>query len=417
MWDPLPSKVLSVLQSDIFGHPLLPNLKTLRLGHVRDDYIPLIPLFLSTRTTAVCLLFSEPNLHKITVVSMIATLPKLCPNLCEIHLSGLPRDPTIAVAVSELVLNTNYNTLRNFHVNSTLTEEARKVIYNHPYLRTLQTVVGRTTVLPTMVLPNLTNIHVGYHHGHNWLEGFRGASFGKLAMVSISPESNSIDNLLGAFETVALTTSIPATLSTFKFYTWHPWRPVYRSLLPFTQLENLVIEFSCQLGCSSTIDDDIVIDLAQAMPKLEFLQFGDRPCETPGGVTVKGLAALAHHCPRLFDLTIHFQVASLDPPELHLVSTEESTIRRGVCALRSLHAGQIHVPEESTLMVALTLLRIFPCLELIASPDAGWKKVSEAIYSSKQLALCSSKEYLFVIPWDTTDDTSPEPGAMCESDV
>ena len=90
--------------------------------------------------------------------------------------------------------------------------------------------------------------------------------------------------------------------------------------------------------CSSTIDDDIVVDLARAVPKLEIRRIGRTPCETPTGVTAKGLAALAHYCPRLSELRIHFQVTGLDLLAIpQAASSGESTMPREDCALRCLH--------------------------------------------------------------------------------
>ena len=334
---------------------------------------------------------------------MITAFPKLCPNLHDIGLIGLPRDSMITVAVSELVLTTNQNTLQYFHVDSPLTMEACQVIYKLPNLCTLRAIIDSSTALPTMVLPGLAAIYIEYHNGHEWLQGFRGASLGKLTSVAFSCKSDSIDSFLGAFESVALTTSIPTTLSTFQFYTKCQWRPSYRSLLPFTQLRELVIESDCGLGCSSTIDDDTITDLARTMPQLETLELGDRPCETPSaGVTVKGLTALTYYCPRLFELVIHFQVDGLDPPDIPcLTSTGEPTIPQEGCILELFHVGETCVPEESAMMVALTLLNLFPRLRYIDYSDGSWEKVDHAIQNSKRLIHCSSEKRLVPVPRST----------------
>ena len=395
--DPWPLQVFSVLQFRTSGKPLLPNLRSLDLWYVTGDPIPFIPLVLSARTTTIDIMFSELGPHNVATASMIANFPTFCPALREIRLICLPRDPMMTAAVSELVLTTNQNTLRHFHASSPLTEEAHEVIYRLPVLRELWTVIVGPTLLPTMMLQNLTDIDVDYNHNHDWLQGFREASLGKLASITIHSQSESIGDFLGAFESVALTTSIPTTLLKFRFHTDRSWEPRFRSLLPFTQLTTLLIDSNCETGCSSTIDDDTITELAQAMPELGVLQLCDRPCETPAGVTVKGLAALAYYCPRLSYLAIHFQVASLDPPEIPSpVSADESTVPREPCELRSLQAGHTRVPEESALMVALTLINIFPCLEDIVYLDMGWERVANAIQNSKRLARCSSKKSMFV---------------------
>ena len=360
--------------------PLLPRLEVLSLPYLPSSSVPLIPTLLSPRTTSINFIFSltdPPDCS--TAASVIAMLPTLCPNLHKIQLDGLPRDPMITLAVSELA---KQNTLQYFNADSPLTVEACQTIYNNPELRVLvQTIVDRPTALPTMVLPNLTNLYIECYSSHDWLQVFHEASLEKLDWLTISSKSSSIGNFLGAFEAVALTTSIPATLSNFRFRTKCPWRPSYRSLLPFTQLKCIIIEASCEFSCSSTIDDDTITDLALAMPKLEHLQLGNRPCKTPAGVTVKGLAALAFHCPRLSNLLIHFQVATLDPLEIpSLPSADQPTISHEGSASFTLDPGFICVPRESVFVVSETLLKLFPHLSHIHytySEDTRWEDVFE----------------------------------------
>ena len=258
--------------------------------------------------------------------------------------------------------------------------------------------------------PNLTNLTITYDHGSDWLRVFQGATLGKLESIEFHCESDQTGDFLEAFEKIALATSISATLSRFSFYTTHPWRPNYRSLLPFTQLKRLIVEFSCEGDCSSTIDDGTITDLARAMPMLEILHLGDSPCRTPGGVTAKGLAALAHYCLGLSNLRIHFHVDSLNLPEVPaIVSDGGSALPREDCALTTLEVGDIHVPRESTLMVAMTLVRLFPRLSVIywRDEDEGWDKIEDALSCSKRFANCSSGRYLLATPRSNVDDTSP----------
>lgn len=396
MQDLPPSQVLSVLQFRAISEPLLPNLKTFLFWPATGELTSFIPSLLSPRTTAIDIGFIGSNHPKAVIASMITTLPTLYPNLQKISLSSLPRDPIIVAATSELLLSTNRDAIRSFCATSPLTEEAREVISKLPDLCELHMVVDGPASLPTLILPNLTDISVEFNHDHDWLEGFREATLGKLASVTFTSDSDLIGDFLEAFKSVALTTSISETLSTFKFCTPSPWRPNYHSLLSFVHLEDLEIEFSCEGGCSSTVDDDTIINLAQTMPKLRYLYLGDSPCQTPTGVTVKGLTALAYYCRRLWMLRVHFQVDSLNPQEdLQVISGPGSTILRGDCALSDLHVGEIHVPKGSVLMVALTLLRIFPNLENIEYASEECEQVADAIWHSKQLTDRSSKKHPF----------------------
>jgi hypothetical protein len=186
---------------------------------------------------------------------MFTTFPTLCPNLQDINLYSVPRDPVIAAAVSEFLLATNRDALRYLRVDSLLTEEACEVLYKLPTLCELSVVVEGSTSLPTLVLPNLTSMDVEYDYGRDWLQGFCGATLGRLGSFTICATSKSaqIGDFLEEFRTVALTTSAPNTLSLFRFNTSRPWKPSYSPLLAFEQLTTLDIEFSCRNWLTTTL--------------------------------------------------------------------------------------------------------------------------------------------------------------------
>lgn len=377
-------QLVSILQLAAADGPLFPTLKTLILLRVFDEPISLIPLFLSPMITTINIEFLT---ERCEIIPIITTLPSLCPNLQKIHLTSLFAERMITAAVSELALKTNRNTLQSFCTNCPLTEEAYKVICEHPGLREFGNSIYGSTVLPTLVLPSLTVLHIKYLGGHDWLQCFSGASLEKLtvSIISTQCELSLAGNFLEAFQTIALTTSLPTTLSEFSFYTEHPWRPIYRSLLPFTQLQFLSVQGYCYPNCSSTVDDDIVIDLARAMPHLQVLQLGGDPCGEPGGVTIRGLTALAHYCPHLVNLTIHFQMDTLHPLATARRALAEKTNVPvpQACALRILRVGSAFPPEEPMSMVKImfTLLNVFPNLESIVPDDDNheWDGVGEAL--------------------------------------
>ena len=381
--DSLSPEVFAVLQSHVINEPLFPNLKSLDLWATVGEFIPFIPSLLSPTTAVITITFGGlDDPPSAAVASMITTFAALCPNLQEISLYPLPRDPRITAAVSEFLLTTNGDALRCFRVDSPLTEEAREVVYKLPGLRKLWVVVEGTTSVPTMVLPNITRIEVDYNRTHDWLQGFRGAKLGRLNSVTFCAISKP-GAFLEEFQTVALTTSAPNTLSAFHFHTSHSWNPNYSSLLAFGQLTELEIDFSCRNGCSSRVDDDVVISLARAMPKLETLRPGKLPCGTPTGVTFKGLIALACRCLQLYELRIHFRANSLveaiTSGESPSPSKRAAAIPPTDCMLAYLHVGEIPIPEGSALAVALTLLQIFPHISNIYSVNPEWWSVAETI--------------------------------------
>ena len=396
--DALSWEVFSVLQPRTINDLLLPNLNTLSLSRIKESFIPFISLFLSPRIISIFLTFSVSDRLKPVVASIVTILPTLCPNLQEVSLPLLPKDPMITAAVSEMVLATNRNTLKKLDVGSPLTEEASEVVYKLPNLSNLSVVIERQTSLPsvTVSLPNLIELEIICDDESSWARLFYGETLGKLESVTFFPQSEGPGDLLGAFEMVVLSTSVRNTLSKFHVSTSRSWNPNYPSLLQFTQLVDLAIEFSCDNGCSSRVDDNIVISLSRAMPKLRSLKLGDRPCwKSTTGVTVKGLVALALHCPDLQHLRIHFQVTSFSAsPASPVIPCNAESTSWTDCGLTELVVGEMPVLEELVLMVALTLLQIFPRIESIYFLDEGWRKVEDAIYLSKRIIGCSSKHPL-----------------------
>jgi len=391
---PSPSspEVASVMQLCTISEPLLPNLKDLCLQGIGGWFIPFIPLFLSPRTTSIVLSFGS-GLPGAMVASIVASLPTLCPGLETITLYTLSRNPMVTAAVSRMLLATHRNALQQLRVDCPLTEEASEMLYKLPNLRSLSVVIERGASLPSASLPNLTHLEIVCDNEDGWPQLFHRATFGKLESVAFYPQSEQLGDFLGTFERAALSSSVQNTLSTFCLDTSYSWNPNYSSLLPFTQMVDLVIESSCDGGCSSVVDDDIIISLSRAMPKLKYLYLGDSPCrQIAPGVTVKGLVALARHCPNLSTLRVHFQVTSLsDPPAIPEMVPNPGPAASWIdCALEVLYVWEKPMPEGSELVIALTLLRIFPRLDSIVYFDEGWEEVEDAIKRSKRIIDCSS---------------------------
>ena len=391
--DLVAADVLSTLQLRNGNDPLLPRLKTFKSEGATEAFIPFIPLLLSHPTTYINIKFA-PNSPVVTTASTIARLPQLCPNLRKLSLSGLPRSAVTIGAVSELLLACNWGNLEDFSVDSPLTEEAHRVLFKLPNLQTLQTVIPGLTLVPSMKLPSLTKIELYYEDGRNCLQEFHGASLGKLLSIRfhVRPKTAPIRNFLGKFEGVALASSIQNTLLSFHLRTSESWNPNYSSLLAFKQLRRLRIEFSCRSGCSSRVDDGVVVSLAQAMPGLEILQLGQSPCKARTGITLKGLVALAFYCPKLLDLCVHLRVweftEAITDPELSGPSGHSAAIPKTDCALTSLFVGEALIREEDVFPVALTFVQVFPRITSIEYINRQWKKVEETIDFIKQIGIC-----------------------------
>ena len=404
--DSLSPETFSVMQLCTINEHLLPSLKTLTSTEIQGWFIPFIPLFLSPRTNSVLLSF-EFNIPEVTIASAITTLPRLCPNLQDVVLFNSPRSLEITAAISGMLLVTNRNTLQKLDINSPLTKEASEVLYELPNLCHLSVAIERETPLPSASLPNLTMLEITCDDEDGWPQLFHGATFGKLEYVDFYLTSEQIGDFLGAFKEAALSSSIHNTLSEFFITAEHPWNPNYYSLLPFTQLVDLRIGMPCDGGCPSRVDDDIVVSLSRVMPKLETLALGSAPCgQSTTGVTTKGLLALARHCPKLSTLCVHLQVASLsEPPEIPgMVRNSGPTALRTDCALTELEVGETPVPEGSAMIIALTLLRIFPRLGCIVFFDEGWEEVAIAINFSREIIDFSGKQCPLTTPRGALND-------------
>ena len=387
--DPITSEILLPVQLRTANDPWLPGLIYFECGEATEEFIPYVPLFLSPQTIHINFSFAEDT-PTMADASMISRFPTLCPNLRSITLDKLPKAPVITEAVSEMLLACNRDTLETFEVDSPLTEEAREVVYRLPELYSLWVVIQGPISLPTVALPNLTHLDVQFDDDLNWLQGFRGATLEKLVSAVFLSESEEIGDFLGAFEKVVTVTSAKNTLSEFRLCTSRSWNPNYSALLSFNQLKELEIQFSCEGICSSRVDDDIIMSLARAMPKLEILLLGDAPCETPTGITVNGLIGLARLCPHLSKLCIHFQAASLVEAVTSAVtlspSNGEQTVQREGCALTDLEVGGIPIPARSESTVAHILLQVFPRILNVEYTNRDWKTVAETIKYFSQIA-------------------------------
>jgi len=379
--DPLTSDILLAVQLRSVHGPWLPRLESFECEGVTGAFIPFVPLFLSSKTTQVTIGFAEDS-PAVAIATLITKFPTLCPDLYFVALSDLPKDLVIIEAVSEVLLACNRDTLRVFCADCPLTEEAREVVYRLPRLDQLWTAVQGPTSLPTVTLPNLSQMRIDFYDDLNWLQGFRGATLGKLESVVFRAEANHMGDFLGAFERVALSASAQNTLSEFKIYAILSWNPNYSALLSFNQLKEVEIVSPCEGGCSSRVDDDIVVNLARAMPKLEVLQLGGTSCGTPTGITVNGLINLACRCPHLSALCIHLRADTLVEAAASATAQsrfDEPDSRREDCALTDLHVGKAPIPARSELTVALVLLQIFPRMLNVKYTNDEWQTVAETV--------------------------------------
>jgi hypothetical protein len=203
----LSSEVYSVIQLHAANEPLLPNLTTLNLRAIGEPLIPFLPLFLSPTITSISLgslRCISPSHGRFSDRKLADNLPQFA----RYQPPVLPRDPMITTAASKMFFATNRNALREFHVDSPLTEEATEAISKSQNLRSLSVVIEKGTPIPSASLPNLTRLQIQCKDGSDGLLLLRGATFGKLESVNFDIESRLTDDFLEAFKGTALSSSI-----------------------------------------------------------------------------------------------------------------------------------------------------------------------------------------------------------------
>lgn len=163
------SDILLVQQSHTTNDSWLPRLQAFACDCATEELIPLIPFSLSPRTTDITIGFDE-DAPAAVIVPMVMRLPTLCPDMNEIGLDPLPRDPAITEAASEILLACKRDHLVAFLVDSPLTEEAREVVYRLPKLTSLCAVIEGRTLLPPVALPNLRDILLKFDGDLDWLQ-------------------------------------------------------------------------------------------------------------------------------------------------------------------------------------------------------------------------------------------------------
>ena len=154
-----------------------------------------------------------------------------------------------------------------------------------------------------------------------------------------------------------------------------------KHLLPFTQLTTLNISFVCgQDQCGYKFSDKDVEKLVKAMPKLEHLALGKKPCSLPANNSDKSLLAIARHCKHLKTLLIHANVQAV------MIGTSDYNHLPGEdqgCNLHSITFGPCFIPDgvRGAWAFASKLLRIFPHLDTVNSSDQTqqWWWVSETV--------------------------------------
>jgi hypothetical protein len=159
----------------------------------------------------------------------------------------------------------------------------------------------------------------------------------------------------------------------------------------FKNLTYLRLLSACSDVCqtSDLTDDDIDL-LTRAMPCLKDLSIGGDPCGIPSRITFKSLYIISSRCRQLRHLRVHFNpalfvtkvCAEFETWDTALGLSDLNTLSSDVlCSVSVFPVGNIPLPAQpnASSVMALALMKIFPCLEQIMDGNEDWDNVDHLI--------------------------------------
>ena len=375
----LPSRdAIQLLSARFSTKPMLPLLRSLDWVLVSSARLQTcVPLLVSPHLAHVRLYFRDNSPER--CLPVINTLIEAAGSLESVEIIPEFDEPEMQDAVSKLLLSCNPNLLSGFCVASPISEAALLRAAQLPELQEFSVrggTPGLSDPLPLTIFPSLRMILISTGRLPTWLEILRHTQSKHLTDLSIDFEDN---GNLSAISSHLQYSGIHRTLTELRLCPGEEWiidRVSIAPLLVLGELTSLKIFAACEDQCIFLLSDKDIENLVKAMPKLEALSLGI-PCpeQMRGDLTVKSLLAIAKHCKALETLKIHINCQSIvtdtdgrefpGPFDFHAeVPSEAISSDYDGCPLRSAVFGSCPIPmdEEGEIIIALTLLRLFPRL-------------------------------------------------------
>ena len=388
----IPSKqVLELLNTRFSDGCMLSKLRDIKwydasLGHLELT----LPLIVSPVLTNFCLGFSPNPLNASQLLPAIEALAPAYNSIVEFRVSdSVIHDPLIVDAASTLILKCNPETLRHFHIESTLSREAFVHATQLPNLESFVLEIGpddeteHGVPLPTLTFPSLESLDIhAIHTTHSpflgTIAGIQSKKFSKLTLEFQAAEWRTLFPPMlvslqhsGSHQTLTSLSIKPAGHFDID-------AAFIRPLLFLTQMVWLYIDVACEPLCAYKLSDEDLEELVKAMPDLKLLHLGRRPCSHPANNSIKSLVSIAKHCRHLFELQIHTNVevvvsgvsqhggwggdrTSGDPPSVF-----------AGCPVSEIVFGPCFIPNEQqgAVLFAFMLLRLFPRLNSVVVYDS-----------------------------------------------
>ena len=374
--------------------PLLPNLVSLNWDS-DETFLPFISPFISRSLATIVI--DVPRGASPMLPPILTTLSTLSPDLREIQIERLYHGPSTEEASSQLLMQCNPYRLRKYNVDSPISAAAFKHLVQLPSLEEFWLVVDSLQLpdpLPIVVFPSLRLLDVEYNGDPTWLDLLPAIENPVLTSIFVECSGSDVTQFMEAFQLILAGCGMHERLQEFRVRSQAEFRitpQIMARTFPFKNLTSLKVLSECSPTVCQTFDlTDHDIDLlTKAMPSLESLAIGEEPCGVPSQIAFKSLYTISHRCPRLTTLQIHFN------PALFVTGVDTGSVSGDValglpnlktppsdlCSVTTINVGNIPLPPESntSYIMALGLLGVFPRLEKIDYDDGDWEDIDDLI--------------------------------------
>ena len=374
--------------------PLLPNLVSLNWDS-DDAFLPFISPFISRSLSSIVI--DVPRGASALLPPILSTLSTLSPDIREIQIERLFHSPSTEEASSQLLMHCNPYRLRKYNVDSPISPTALRHIIQLPSLEEFWLVVDSFQLpdpLPVIVFPSLRLLDVEYRGDHTWLALLPAIENPVLTSIFVECSGADVARFVEAFQLTAAGCGIEERLQEFRVRSQEEFKispELITCILSFKNLTSLKVLSECSTIICQTFDlaDDHIDLLTKAMPRLESLAIGEEPCGVPSQITFRSLYTISNRCPRLTHLQIHFNpalfVTRVDTDSesggVALGLSDLTTPPSELCSVTTIDVGNIPLPSESntSYIMALGLLGVFPRLEKLEYDDGDWEDVDDLI--------------------------------------
>ena len=331
---------------------------------------------------------------------ILTRLSTLSPGIREIQIERLYHNPSTEEASSQLSMQCNPHLLRKYNIDSPISASALRHIVQLPSLEEFWLVVDSFQLsdpLPTIVFPSLRLLDVECNGDPTWLKLLPAIEDPVLA--SIFVECSDVAQFMETFHSTVTGCGMHGRLKEFRVRSQDEFRitpQIIACTLSFKNLTLLKVLSECSATCQTLdlTDDDIDL-LTRAMPHLESLVIGENPCRVASKITFKSLYIISRRCTRLTTLLTHFNptlfVAKVDEDSasgnVALGLSDLSTPSSDLCSVTTISVGNTPLPPQAntSYIMALGLLGVFPRLEKLEYDDGYWEETSDLIGICRRL--------------------------------